>query len=166
MAKIDSLENGTTIINGGCIQTGQIKAQYLDLTGSITFEDLDYSTQYRINHAVPGYIKSTYIDATVIKSPTIEANEFSVYPSDEDDYTGSFNIWGMQGDKELKDQFHMLSIQYTGHEDDSYAPTVDICSPAGAIITFNEKQPYGLIEFYGTVNFNEATTKGLYLRFS
>ena len=166
VAKIDSLMNGTTIINGGCIKTGQIKARYLDLTGSISFEDFDSSTQYMINNAVPSYIQSTYIDATVIKSPTIEANEFSVYPSDEDDYTGSFNIWGMQGDGQFKGQYHMLAIQYTGHKDAFYAPTVDFYSPANGILTFNDNQRYGLIEFYGTVNFNEATTKGLYLRFS
>lgn len=36
----NGLSNGTTIINGGCIKTGKIDAQYLNLTGAITFGDL------------------------------------------------------------------------------------------------------------------------------
>lgn len=36
----DGLENGTTVINGGCIKTGTIDAKYLNLTGAIKFSDL------------------------------------------------------------------------------------------------------------------------------
>ena len=36
----NGLSNGTTTINGGCIKTGKIDAQYLNLTGAITFGDL------------------------------------------------------------------------------------------------------------------------------
>lgn len=41
----ESLENGTTVINGGCIKTGKIEAQYLNLTGAITFDDLSDETK-------------------------------------------------------------------------------------------------------------------------
>ena len=89
------LEDGTTIINGGCIQTGTIDAEYLNLRGAITFPDLSgevkddisnaldtASDAYDLAHAnqLPPYIQKTYIDSTEIRSPTIKANEFSVYP--------------------------------------------------------------------------------------
>lgn len=38
------LEEGTTTINGACIKTGMIDAQYLNLTGQITFDDLSKET--------------------------------------------------------------------------------------------------------------------------
>lgn len=47
----NGLENGTTTINGACIKTGKIDAQYLNLTGAITFGDLDSSAQGKINTA-------------------------------------------------------------------------------------------------------------------
>lgn len=84
------LEEGTTVINGGCIQTGLINAQYLNLTGSITFSDLSSSVQQDIDDAVatandaydmaydnqlPNYIQSTYIDSARIESPEIYGGE-------------------------------------------------------------------------------------------
>lgn len=48
---LSSLEDGTTTINGACIKTGKIDAQYLNLTGAITFGDLDSSAQGKINTA-------------------------------------------------------------------------------------------------------------------
>ena len=84
------LEDGTTVINGGCIQTGTIDAQYLNLTGAITFPDLSSDVQGDINGAIetandaydlaydnqlPSYIKSTYIDSTRIESPEIYGGE-------------------------------------------------------------------------------------------
>ena len=47
----NGLENGTTTINGACIKTGKIDAQYLNLTGAITFGDLDSSAQGKITDA-------------------------------------------------------------------------------------------------------------------
>lgn len=47
----NGLSNGTTVINGGCIQTGTIDAQYLNLTGAITFQDLNTEVQNDINDA-------------------------------------------------------------------------------------------------------------------
>lgn len=104
----DGMENGTTIINGGCIKTGTIDAKYLNLTGAITFDDLDQSTRNTINGAstnastavstaksanatagqalsiaqsitIPNYIKKTKITSTTIESPEIEGNNIKVY---------------------------------------------------------------------------------------
>lgn len=47
----NGLENGTTTIDGACIKTGKIDAQYLNLTGAITFGDLDLSAQGKITDA-------------------------------------------------------------------------------------------------------------------
>lgn len=45
------LSSGTTTVNGACIKTGQIEADRLNLTGSITFSDLSSSVQGDINRA-------------------------------------------------------------------------------------------------------------------
>ena len=53
---------------------GKLTAEQLNITGAITFDDLDASTQSKINNAggsVPSYIKSTYIDEVRVMSPTI-----------------------------------------------------------------------------------------------
>ena len=47
----NGLSNGTTIINGGCIKTGKIDAQYLNLTGAITFGDLASDAVGKIDNA-------------------------------------------------------------------------------------------------------------------
>lgn len=91
-------KGGTVKISGGSI----------NLTGSITFSDLSSSLQTSIDniatvagtasttaseakttadqaHSIatantnPGYIQSTYIDATEIRSPSIKGNDISVY---------------------------------------------------------------------------------------
>lgn len=160
------LEDGTTVINGGCIQTGTIDAQYLNLTGAITFTDLSDAVYNDIDDALttandaynlaydnqlPSYIKSTYIDSTRIESPTIYAgefygNEFNVYPQSGNQ--GSFNLYGDAGGAGM---YHMFRIRYywgTG----AY---VVLDSPAGANIEWN-----------GSVDFSDATVTGLYLEFS
>lgn len=45
---IESLANGTTVIDGACIKTGKVEAERLNLTGAITFGDLNSETQTRI----------------------------------------------------------------------------------------------------------------------
>lgn len=88
------LANGTTTINGGCIQTGLISANRLDLTGSITFSDLSNSVQNDINDAysmaedaqtlandlddtVSGwtYRGTTYIDGSKLMAGTVMASQ-------------------------------------------------------------------------------------------
>lgn len=103
------------------------------------------------------YLHSTYIGPTIIRSPTIEANEFNVQPSDTEDYTGSFNIYGMQ----LGETYHMLQIAYQGYNA-AVTPYVDISSPGGADLRFNYgNQGVSPIQFYGTVDFTNATVLGL-----
>lgn len=166
------LEAGTTVINGGCIQTGLINAQYLNLTGSITFSDLSSSVQQDISDALdtandayelasgitlPSYIKNTYIDSVRIESPTIIAgefygNSFNVYP--ESGNNGSFNLYG---DTTAASGYNMFSIAY---EFDMFGPQVRIESPAGAPVYWNPD-----ISFFGDVDFSSANVTGLYLVF-
>lgn len=166
------LEEGTTVINGGCIQTGLINAQYLNLTGSITFSDLSSSVQQDISDALdtandayelasgitlPSYIKNTYIDSVRIESPTIIAgefygNSFNVYP--ESGNNGSFNLYG---DTTASSGYNMFSIAY---EFDMFGPQVRIESPAGAPVYWNPDT-----SFFGDVDFSSANVTGLYLVF-
>lgn len=102
------LANGTTTINGACIQTGTISANRLDLTGAITFSDLTSSLQTRITDAqdtadtaqatandvedtVSGwtYRGTTYIDGSMIQTGTVVASmllggEIRLLTDDED----------------------------------------------------------------------------------
>lgn len=85
---------GKTVINGSMIQTsnlyvnaanisGTLQANQINLTGAITWGDLDSDVENRINDAyntaynnqLPDYIKSTYIDSTRIESPEIYGGE-------------------------------------------------------------------------------------------
>ena len=181
------LEDGTTVINGGCIQTGLINAQYLNLTGSITFSDLSSSVQQDIDDAVatandaydmaydnqlPSYIKDTYIDSTRIESPTIIAgefygNEFNVYP--QSGSQGSFNLYG---DTSQSSGFHMLEISYYWGD----GAFVDFGSPAGAIARWDfgttrfngttiSFEPGTNVSFSGDVDFSSANVTGLYMVF-
>lgn len=102
------LSEGTTTIDGGCIKTGTIDADRLNLTGSISFGDLTTEVQNEINSASEdaaeatelansassaasgaysvarsiangNYVGGTFIDKTTIKAPTIIGNEIKVY---------------------------------------------------------------------------------------
>lgn len=85
---------GKTVINGSMIQTsnlyvnaanisGTLQANQINLTGAITWGDLDSDVENRINDAyntaydnqLPDYIKSTCIDSTRIESPEIYGGE-------------------------------------------------------------------------------------------
>lgn len=85
---------GKTVINGSMIQTsnlyvnaanisGTLQANQINLTGSITWGDLDSDVENRINDAyntaydnqLPNYIQSTYIDSARIESPEIYGGE-------------------------------------------------------------------------------------------
>lgn len=73
----DLKNSGSTIINGDNITTGTINADRINMTGAISWGDLSSSCQSTIEGmsgggaSVPSYIKSTYIDSTMIMSPTI-----------------------------------------------------------------------------------------------
>lgn len=67
-------ETGTTKIKGSSIETGS-----LVLTGTITFSDLDSSTQNKINSAggISASEARTIINSTLVSSPTIAGAEFT-----------------------------------------------------------------------------------------
>ena len=104
---------------------------------------------------MPGYIKSTYIDQTTIRSPVIEGGEFYgeefniIAGSD----FGSFNLYGPYGNS----RFHMLAIEY--YERD--APYINIYSPCGGYITIGSRGSGGVVYFEGHVDFSGATVRGL-----
>lgn len=178
---------GSTVINGANITTGTISADRINLTGSITWGDLDNSVQNDINDAIstaedayqiasgielPSYIKDTYIDSTRIESPTIIAgefygNEFNVYP--QSGSQGSFNLYG---DTSQSSGFHMLEISYYWGD----GAFVDFGSPAGAIARweFGSTRFNGTtisfesgtdVSFNGAVDFSRANVTGLYMVF-
>lgn len=189
---------GKTVINGSMIQTsnlyvnaanisGTLTANQINLTGAITWGDLDDSVQNDINDALstaedayqlasgielPGYIKDTYIDSARIESPTIIAgefygNEFNVYP--QSGSQGSFNLYG---DTSQSSGFHMLEISYYWGD----GAFVDFGSPAGAIARweFGSTRFNGTtisfesgtdVSFNGAVDFSRADVTGLYMVF-
>ena len=178
---------GSTVINGANITTGMISADRINLTGAITWGDLDNSVQNDINDAIsiaedayqlasgielPSYIKDTYIDSTRIESPTIIAgefygNEFNVYP--QSGSQGSFNLYG---DTSQSSGFHMLEISYYWGD----GAFVDFGSPAGAIARweFGSTRFNGTtisfesgtdVSFNGAVDFSRADVTGLYMVF-
>lgn len=189
---------GKTVINGSMIQTsnlyvnaanisGTLTANQINLTGAITWGDLDDSVQNDINDALstaedayqlasgielPDYIKDTYIDSARIESPTIIAgefygNEFNVYP--QSGSQGSFNLYG---DTSQSSGFHMLEISYYWGD----GAFVDFGSPAGAIARweFGSTRFNGTtisfesgtdVSFNGAVDFSRADVTGLYMVF-
>lgn len=102
---------------------------------------------------MPWYIKSTYIDATTIKSPVIEGGEFygGEFNVIAGSSYGSFNLYGPYGNS----RYHMLTISY--YEGD--APYIDIYSPCGGYITIGGRS--GVVYFSGRVDFSGATVTGL-----
>lgn len=102
---------------------------------------------------MPWYIKSTYIDATTIKSPVIEGGEFygGEFNVIAGSSYGSFNLYGPYGNS----RYHMLTISY--YEGD--VPYIDIYSPCDGYITIGRRS--GVVYFSGHVDFSGATVTGL-----
>lgn len=94
LVSFTGLANGTTTIDGACIKTGTIDAEYINLTGAIRWRDLSASVQDDINDAysmaedaqslasdldnvVGGwtYRGSTYIDGGMIMTGTVMASQ-------------------------------------------------------------------------------------------
>ena len=151
------------------ISGGQINADTLVLSGSIKFVGTsgdETTLQGAINSAstpLPTYIKNTYIDSTTIKSPTIEANEFNVYP-DGTGSQGSFNIYGDFGGS----QFHFLSIAYSPYFGGDSSPGVRFSSPHGAElqIGIGEDGSTDSVRFFGNVYFGNANVSGVTATFA
>jgi hypothetical protein len=72
------LKDGTTTIDGGCIKTGTIDADRLNLTGQITFGDLDEELRSDIENAggISEQQAKTLITDTLVQSPTIKGGLF------------------------------------------------------------------------------------------
>ena len=102
---------------------------------------------------MPWYIKSTYIDATTIKSPVIEGGEFygGEFNVIAGSSYGSFNLYGPYGNS----RYHMLTISYY----EGNAPYIDIYSPCGGYITIGRRS--GVVYFSGRVDFSGAIVTGL-----
>ncbi|MDE7054392.1 MAG: tail fiber domain-containing protein, partial [Oscillospiraceae bacterium] len=94
LVTFSGLANGTTTIDGACIRTGTIDAEYLNLTGAIRWRDLTDSVQDEINYAcivaedaqslasdldstVSGwtYRGTTYIDGAMLMTGTVMASQ-------------------------------------------------------------------------------------------
>ena len=74
-----SLADGTTTINGGCIKTGTIDADRINMTGAISWSDLSSSVQNEIENAGGGLDEdevTTLITSTLVSSPNIAGGRF------------------------------------------------------------------------------------------
>ena len=170
LVTFSGLEAGTTVINGGCIQTGTIDAQRLNLTGAITFTDLSTEVQGSIADAKdtadsayslarankpPAYIKSTYIDFSQVASPKVIANDFIIESPQMDDPSpgqegGSLSLYAQPG---IGERMQMLKIGYYWDT----APYIVFGSPVGAYSVWD----FGVTRFYGSVDFSNAEVSGL-----
>lgn len=99
-------------------------------------------------NSVPSYIKSTYIDSVTIKSPTIEANTFGVYPSQTG--SGSLSLYGYFGGRLL----NVFKVSYDG----SLYPSATFGSDNGATAHWDYSSTY----FNGSVNFQSGGVTGIY----
>lgn len=114
---------------------------------------------------VPTYITQTVIAKGKVQAPYIMGTEFSIHPESKNDESGSFNIYGMFNGSEN----HMFKIEYF---DSGTSPSVTIDSPCGAYMYYGH-QPVtatgdlgSLIYFQGTVDFTQATVRGLTATFA
>lgn len=116
---IDGGQLRANSIETAAFKAKSITADKLNITGAITFGDLDEETQIAISDAytmamenqLPSYIQSTYIDEVSIQSPTIVGgtfigNEFNVLSESSG---GSFNLYG----KYYNSYVHALEISYS-----------------------------------------------------
>lgn len=101
---------------------------------------------------VPKYITETVIAKGEISAPRINANNFSIYPSDSSDKSGSFNIYGNYG----SDQYHVFEVEYYAGD----SPYINIYSPINATVNIgNSSTDYFYLE--GTFDFTQAKVNGL-----
>lgn len=76
----DLSTSGSTVINGSNITTGKISADRINMTGSISWSDLDDGVQYEIENAGGGGLDedevTTLINSTLVSSPNIAGGKF------------------------------------------------------------------------------------------
>lgn len=169
-----SISGSITMGAGSSINWAQVQNKNLAYNPAYSLADSAYDLadsayDLAVDNQVPNYIKSTYIDAVTIKSPTIEANEFNVYPEDENDKSGGFHIYGNYGRK----QYHMFALEYYAGD----SPYVNFYSPAGGYanwafdVTYwnGRAEFYDEIDLYGKIvlnsnNFGTSLPSGSYAR--
>lgn len=155
-----TINGSVTMGAGSSINWAQVSNQNIDSNPAYSMANDAYSRAdraYKLADSIemPGYIKSTYIDQTTIRSPVIEGGEFYgeefniIAGSD----FGSFNLYGPYGNS----RYHMLAIEY--YEGD--VPYIDIYSPCGGYITIGNRGSGGVVFFEGHVDFSGATVRGL-----
>ena len=76
-ATFTGLSGGTTTIDGACIKTGTISAERINLTGSITWGDLNTSVQNKFGDGLTENDVSTLITSELVSSPTIAGGKFT-----------------------------------------------------------------------------------------
>ena len=177
------LEDGTTVINGGCIQTGTIDAEYLNLTGAIQFTDLSQAVRNDIDDAVntandaydlahenqlPDYIHNTYIDSTEIRSPNISGGKF-LSPNKETwiemgagdtsaGYVGYLDLY-VDGYSGSTPMFHVYC-----RSQESTTRAIGMRATGSDFLVVDAN--YDVVSPLLTWNFSMANVTGLYLTFS
>ena len=149
-------ETGTVTINGNITMGTGSSINWNNVTeiGQSEAYDLANSAQNRADEAyelansiepteLPDYIKSTYIDFSLVSSPKIQANELEVY-------NDGFTLLGYVP-APARDYYEALLFSYSY---DDY-PVVHISSPSNMRIMFE-----------GYLDFNEATVEGLTATFA
>lgn len=143
--EIDGGQLKAESIETSAFKAKSITADKLNITGAITFDDLNKTLQVYIDDAydmaeanqLPSYIESTYIDSVSIRSPTIIAgtfigNEFDVIA--ENAGMGGFNLYGKYSNRSV----HAFSISYSG----GLTPSVTIDAPAGGNVYWDVAATY------------------------
>lgn len=137
--KVDS--NGNVSVNGNITMGAATTIDWALVTNVNLNSNPAYSLAQQANNKIPGYIKSTHIDATTIESPTIRGGTF---------YGEQFNIIGgkRQGSLNLygsydSNDYHMFAIAYA----EGSTPVVSLYSPCDADIVIGEGLYGGMLYF-------------------
>lgn len=157
----DVTMNGNLVLANGVIKWGNLDGS---VTGAIdNAQDLaDYAETLAKQIANGTYSNGTFISNREIFSPTIYANEFSVFPESKTNLAGGFSLYSYY-DNILK---KFVYIYYN----EATSPVVRFSSPGGAYahwefpVTHFYGNLYfsGDLDFYGsTMNFAGATVENL-----
>lgn len=161
----EGLSGGTTTIDGACIKTGTIEADRLNLTGAITFGDLNSEVQNEINNrGISASRARTIITEELVSSPNIAGGKF----------------WDLDQTTWLEMDTPNNSVAYLHQFASVYSDTDPICaigyytngtSDEWVIAPFNNirlgySKTYDLMYANGDWDFSQATVEGLYLKFA
>ena len=176
---------GTSEIDGSRITTGKISADHLALTGAITWNDLSSTCQSKIGDGLTEDDVYTYIDESLVASPTIAGGVFQdeakkpdaalyldkEYDDDDDIVHAGLvlerNIYSYKsnGDKnKLTDTLSTLQIWDSGQDLVSFLSRGNLfLRTYGGIETYGDGAWYfgDTVYFTGNVDFSGATVTGL-----